>query len=127
MGKCETNSIDSIITYMEEENAPPRKNGELVFEEPWEGRSFGIALALYHSKTITNWEDFRSKLIEEIGKWEKENPNKSNQSDPNWNYYEHWLGALERLVLDKNLLEVEDIENRAKEYLAGEREDEVFF
>jgi|SRR5690625_518838 len=127
LGKCETNSIDSIITYMEEENAPPRKNGELVFEEPWEGRSFGIALALYHSKAITDWEDFRSRLIEEIGKWEENNPNETNESNPDWNYYEHWLAALERLVLEKNLLKTEEIDSRSNEYLTGKREDEIFF
>ena len=26
--------------------APPRSNGELVFEAPWESRSFGMAVAL---------------------------------------------------------------------------------
>lgn len=26
--------------------ALPRRNGELVFEAPWQGRAFGLALAL---------------------------------------------------------------------------------
>jgi hypothetical protein len=33
--------------------APPRANGELVFAEPWEGRAFGLAMALVHGGTIS--------------------------------------------------------------------------
>ncbi len=28
------------------EDAPPRSNGELLFQNAWEGRAFGIAVAL---------------------------------------------------------------------------------
>ena len=37
--------------------AVPRKNGELVFETPWESRSFGIAVALSKSG-VFDWEEF---------------------------------------------------------------------
>ena len=30
--------------------APPRSNGELVFEAPWESRSFGMAVALSEAR-----------------------------------------------------------------------------
>ena len=39
-------SADRLIANMEGSAALPRKNGELVFEAPWEGRAFGIAVAL---------------------------------------------------------------------------------
>ena len=45
--------------------APPRSNGELVFAEPWEGRAFGLTLALVHGGTIS-YETFRTALIERI-------------------------------------------------------------
>ena len=38
--------------------AVPRKNGELVFEEPWEGRVFGMAVAL-HDQRLYGWEEFQ--------------------------------------------------------------------
>ena len=35
--------------------APPRLNGELVFETPWESRVFGITMALFESGKF-EWE-----------------------------------------------------------------------
>lgn len=76
MKSCETNSTESIISYMPEETAPPRTNGELDFQEPWERLSFGMALAMYEEKKLSSWEDFRSRLIQQIAVWEKENEGK---------------------------------------------------
>jgi nitrile hydratase accessory protein len=122
MKSCETTSMESVIAYMPEETAPPRKNGELDFQEPWERLSFGVALALYEEKHYTSWDDFRDRLIQEIAKWEK-----SEQKDkPDWNYYEQWLKALERLVVETGMLDKSDIDARANEILAGER-DEFFY
>ena len=42
---------DATIARMAGDVALPRKNGELVFAEPWEGRAFGIAVALKESGT----------------------------------------------------------------------------
>lgn len=118
---CESQSVESKIAYLPESAAPPRKNGELVFEEPWERRSFGMTLALYEEKRYSSWDDFRTRLIQEIAKWENgENPNK-----PDWNYYEHWLAALERLVVETGMLDKHEIDARTKEFLSGER-DEFF-
>ena len=49
----------------------PRRNGELVFTAPWQARAFGVAVALCEQQGI-DWEAFRSRLIEEIGAWERE-------------------------------------------------------
>ncbi|WP_078427410.1 nitrile hydratase accessory protein [Alkalihalobacterium alkalinitrilicum] len=120
--KCENNGPESVISSMSEEVAPPRKNGELQFQEPWENRSFGMAIALYQEKRYSTWEDFRSRLIEEIQAWEKS----EKKEDTEWNYYEHWLSALERLVLETGLLNKHDVDTRTNEFLTGKR-DEVFY
>ncbi len=39
-------SVDNSVAYLEGEAALPRKNGELVFAAPWEGRAFGLAVLL---------------------------------------------------------------------------------
>ncbi|CAM3971891.1 nitrile hydratase accessory protein [Alicyclobacillus pomorum] len=122
MKNCETSSTESIIAYMPEDTAPPRKNGELEFQEPWERNSFGMALALYEEKRVTSWEDFRTRLIAEIAKWETT----EHKEDHAWNYYEQWLKALERLVVETGMLDKSEIEARANEFLTGER-DEVFY
>jgi len=88
--------------------APPRSNGELVFESPWESRSFGIAVALTEARTC-DLDQFRERLIAEIGAWER-----AHAADPGarWSYYERWLDSLERLLVDDRLLTSVEIEAR---------------
>ncbi len=88
---------------------PPRKNGELVFDAPWEGRSFGLALAL-HQQGIFGWEEFRQRLIANIAAHER------------GDYYEQWLCALERLLVDKEIFAPEEIPTRIAEFTCGKRE-----
>ena len=56
---------DQRISGMEGEMALPRLNGELVFSAPWEGRAFGIAVALKDGGQC-RWEEFRDRLIVEV-------------------------------------------------------------
>ncbi len=43
--------IDREIANMQGATALPRKNGELIFSEPWEGRVFAMAIALHDEGT----------------------------------------------------------------------------
>ena|SRR6266436_4665444 len=89
------------------EDAPPRSNGELFFQRLWEGRAFGMAIAL-SKKGHYEWEEFRQELIASIAEWEA----KHCKDDPDWDYYERWLLALEKMVLETQLLSRDEIENR---------------
>ena len=109
-------SADRAIASMDGPAALPRKNGELVFEAPWEGRAFGMAVALSEARRY-DWEEFRQGLIAEIAATEGGGEGAA--------YYEQWLAALERLLVERGLVAPEEIEARAAEYAAGER-DEVF-
>jgi nitrile hydratase accessory protein len=91
--------------------AVPRKNGELVFNAPWEGRVFGMAVAL-NEKGAYPWDAFRSQLVEKIA------------SQPG-EYYESWLAAFESLLLESGVVSAEELERRAAEYRSLER-DPVF-
>ena len=104
--------VDQRIASMQGPVALPRRNGELVFEAPWQGRAFGIALGL-HEAGAYDWEEFRQRLIREVG------------SDEQGAYYEHWLAALERLAVERGLITAAEYERRVAEYRSGER-DEVF-
>jgi hypothetical protein len=53
--------IDREIANMQGATALPRKNGELIFSEPWEGRVFAMAVALHDEGTFP-WEEFRHRL-----------------------------------------------------------------
>ena len=85
--------------------APPRANGELVFEEPWESRAFGVAVAL-HDAGVVDFEAFRTRLIGEIGDWEGSH----GPEDDGYRYYERWLTALERTVLAEQLVDPASLE-----------------
>ena len=86
--------------------APPRDNGELTFAEPWESQAFGLALALREAGLI-DWEEFRQRLIAEIGSWE------AGRSGPDtWSYYDCWLRALEGLAAERDLVGRDDLQAR---------------
>ena len=50
--------------------APPRSNGKLVFAAPWEGRAFGLMLALTEQGVFT-LSDFQAALINSIARWDE--------------------------------------------------------
>lgn len=85
--------------------AIPRRNGELVFNEPWESRIFGAAVALCE-RGLFAWDEFRERLIAEIMAADTK-LDASAQPSP---YYEHFLSALERLLIDKGICAKEEIE-----------------
>jgi nitrile hydratase accessory protein len=87
-------TIDERIAKMDEQIALPRKNGELVFEAPWEARAFGLAVALNESG-LYPWRDFSQGLATEIATAEQKGTSSS--------YYERWLASLEKLVIATGL------------------------
>jgi nitrile hydratase accessory protein len=87
--------------------APPRSNGELVFEEPWESRAFGMAVALSEAAVFT-WPQFQAALIARISRWQS-----TSFDDAQWRYYDHWLGALEDVLSGCIAMDADDITARA--------------
>ena len=84
------------VTGMSGPAALPRRNGELVFEAPWQGRAFGMALAVVERLGVP-WAEFQRRLIAEIA------------AHPDAPYYDSWLAALERLVLEHGLATSEEL------------------
>ena len=107
---------DRLVASMNGPAAAPRKNGELVFEEPWEGRIFGMAVAL-HDQLVYGWEEFQRSLIAVIAQAEA--------SGEDSRYYERWLASFERLLADKGLVTPEELQDRTEAFEFGER-DEVY-
>jgi nitrile hydratase accessory protein len=101
--------IDRTVADLE---GLPRRNGELVFEAPWEGRALGMAVAMNEQGSY-EWEEFRRRLADEIGR------------APECGFYASWIGALEGLLLDEGVLSPSELEERKAEYLSMKRE-EVF-
>ncbi len=105
---------NSNIANMDGQVALPRSNGELVFSAPWEGRAFGIAVALNESGAY-GWGEFQSRLAEEIGA--------APPDEEGSVYYERWLASLEGLLLESGMVTREELDARTAAYESGELDD----
>jgi nitrile hydratase accessory protein len=89
------------ITDMGGMAALPRRNGELVFHDEWERRVFALTVALCE-QGLYSWDDFRDRLIIEIAAAER-----AERTDvtafPLHTYYENWLAAFEKLLIEKGI------------------------
>jgi cobaltochelatase CobN len=101
---------DQRIEDLGDDLAVPRKNGELVFAAPWEGRVFGMAVAL-SDNDVYDWNAFRDRLVLEIAAAEEHGDDSG--------YYERWLASFERLLLETGVLNAEELDARTAEYAAG--------
>ncbi|WP_192963685.1 nitrile hydratase accessory protein [Phycobacter azelaicus] len=66
------------------------KEDEPVFNEPWEAQAFAMAVNL-HQNGLFGWNEWADTLSAEI------------HSGLERSYYEHWLVALEKIVVAKKL------------------------
>ena len=77
-----------------------------VFREPWEAQAFAIAIKL-HEGGLYTWTEWAEALSNEIVAAQAE-----GDPDLGDTYYQHWLRALEGLVLAKTDLTVEQLLRR---------------
>ena len=101
---------DERVESLSDELAVPRRNGELVFEAPWEGRVFGMAVALSDDGRY-RWDDFRARLVAEIAAAE--------EHGDAYPYYERWLASFERFVLETGAITAAELDARTAEFAAG--------
>ena len=92
-----------------------------VFREPWEAQAFAIVLTLYQRKHFT-WPEWVEALSSEIKNAESHG---APGLDPT--YYQHWLAALEKLLVAKNLARQAELHARKSELEANppDRHDHV--
>ena len=109
-------TVDRVIAAMDGSAALPRKNGELVFDEPWQGRVFGMAVAL-HEQGAFQWEEFRQTLIAQVAAAE-------SRGGP-FVYYEVWLATFEDLLARRGLVTTAELDETTYQFEFGER-DEVY-
>jgi nitrile hydratase accessory protein len=87
----------------------PRRNGELVFDEPWQGRAFAVAVALCEGGAY-EWDEFQRALAARVAAGEAP-------------YYEQWLDVLERVAAGRGLVSPGELERRAGELRDHEDHD----
>ena len=81
----------------------PRDEIGPVFREPWEAQAFALALALHRGGQF-QWPEWVAMLAEEIGRAQAR-----GEPDTGSAYYRHWLAALERMIAEKGLSDVQAI------------------
>lgn len=81
----------------------PRDADGPVFAAPWEAEAFAMTVRL-HAAGVFTWAEWAATLSEEI---------KAAQADGDPDlgdtYYRHWLAALERLVVAKDILDATEL------------------
>lgn len=75
----------------------PRDEGGPVFAEPWQAQAFALAVKLSEQGHFT-WKEWAAALADEL----KSVVDRGERDDGS-HYYEHWLAALERLVIARGL------------------------
>jgi hypothetical protein len=84
--------------------APPRLNGELAFNAPWERRVFGVTMAL--TESVFSYEQFRQQLIRSV------------REAPERPYWQSWTAALEAVLGDACAIDAEVLDSRHRQFLA---------
>ena len=84
----------------------PRDQGGPVFSEPWEAQAFALAVKLSEEGYFT-WKEWAAALAAEL----KAAVDRGEPDDGS-RYYQHWLAALERLVLAKKLTDIHAMRER---------------
>ncbi len=95
-GASDLAAVDAALNG---ETPLPRDNGELVFEEPWQGRALGMGVVVIE-RIGAPWRDFRRHLAASIAA----HPAAEGQS-PATAYYAAWLDALEALLAERGLVD----------------------
>ena len=79
--------------------ALPRRSGELAFHDEWERRVFALGVALCEQGEF-DWDDFRKHLVSSIAE-NGETLETVKSEGPG--YYEHWLTALEKTLVEQRV------------------------
>jgi nitrile hydratase accessory protein len=75
-----------------------------VFEAPWQAQAFAMTLVL-HDRGLFTWAEWTAALAAQI-----ESALASGDPGDGATYYEHWLAALEQLVVAKGLSTTEGLD-----------------
>jgi nitrile hydratase accessory protein len=75
----------------------PRDTEGPVFSEPWQAEVFAMTLTLYEQGLFT-WAEWAAILSDSISKAQD-----AGDPDRGDSYYLHWLDALERMVVERQL------------------------
>jgi len=92
----------------------PRDDDGPVFAEPWQAQAFAVVAELTQAGTIT-----REEWAEQLGAVFEE-AEARGEYDTGIRYYDHWLTALERLIVEKKLTGWQELNEEGKAIREGD-------
>jgi len=95
--------------------ALPRDDAGPVFKAPWEAQAFAMMLSL-HGAGVFTWNEWAAVLAAELAAAAAR-----GEPDDGSHYYEHWLAALEKLVVARNIVPAQDLAQRVHDWDAAAR------
>ncbi len=94
----------------------PKDGDEPVFNEPWQAQAFALAVKL-QEQGYFSWTQWCETLHREI-----QAAQAAGDPDLGCTYYLHWLAALEHLVVEQGLGDVEELARRKQAWARVARE-----
>ena len=86
----------------------PRDASGPVFAEPWQAQAFAVVVGLTEAGKISpqEWAAHLGAVLKEA--------EARGEHDTGRRYYDHWLTALERLVVEKNMTDWHELEHEGE-------------
>jgi nitrile hydratase accessory protein len=92
----------------------PRDDDGPVFAEPWQAQAFAMVAGLIDSQMVS-----REEWAERLGAVLKE-AEERGEYDTGVHYYDHWLVALEGLVVEKGFAGLQELTKEKEEIAAND-------
>jgi nitrile hydratase accessory protein len=116
-----TDGVQGIIGDIRAATDAPGDD-EFEFDAPWQARAFALTVALRQREAFP-WSEFQQRLIDEL---DESDETKTVKEAIETRYYEAWLSAIERLLLEEDVLDESELEGRVAEFASGERDASEF-
>lgn len=95
-----------------------------TFEAPWQARAFAVAVVLSDRyEGVYPWAEFQENLIGEV---QSAGDAAEGIEGSEAAYYEQWLRALERLLVEEELVDGEAVRRRVEAFADGDRDASEF-
>jgi nitrile hydratase accessory protein len=116
-----TDGVQGIIGDIRAATDAPGDD-EFEFDAPWQARAFALTVALRQREAFP-WSEFQQRLIDEL---DESDETKTVKEAIETGYYEAWLSAIERLLLEEDVLDEGELEGRVAEFASEERDASEF-
>ncbi len=73
----------------------PERDGEPVFDAPWQARTFAMAIKLHEAELFT-WPEWSDRLSHNIARHEQ-----ADRVNDNHDYYSLWQQTLEQFIAER--------------------------